>query len=220
MNLHSPMKDEMISHYEQINKEGEDILQLKSGKPSHDDPLEVPNSNFSKLILEFVSSRVSHQVLFHNLRMYLYSITVLRNRFPDWELDSQVLFTTCLLHNIPVPIKENQHIGDTRSFITTNKSTQNLRAFISYDLIFRLTDGNRDLAETVADAIAETADDTINESNIPSLSFILRISENLDLFRIDNSFINQDTFNTINQIFPRNGWKGCLNNYTLKDSKI
>lgn len=179
-----------------------DIKHTKiSNKPFKHSTFDLPLSNLSNSIFNFVSSNVSQQVLYHSLRLYQFGITLLQDHFPDWEIERELLFTTCLLHNISIPSTSDGTI----------KSSQTYRGFIAYDLIFNITNGNRDYAETVAHAIVNS--DAHESGRLSSMSLILQMAETLDSLNTDNILIHQDTYNTINEMYPKAGWKGCSNNF-------
>lgn len=59
-----------------------------------------PNSETARLVREYAAKELTAPVLNHSLRVFQYSVAIIRDQFPAWDLDQEVLYVTCLLHDI------------------------------------------------------------------------------------------------------------------------
>lgn len=160
----------------------------------------LPDSIFAKYIYDYALSELPSKVLYHSLRVYQYSLAIIKDQFPDRDLDKEVLFVTCVLHDI----------GTTdKNMALTNMSFEFYGGFLSHSLVLKNTDGNLNFAEAVAEAIIRHQD--LGESGfITTLGLILQISTILDNVGSNTEYIHLQTVEEINKIYPRDGWLGCF----------
>lgn len=109
---------------------------------------DLPNSKVSQYILEYAQEKLPTKVLNHSLRVYLYSRAIIKDQFPDWNLDDEVVFVTSLLHDI----------GTTdQNMKATKMSFEFYGGLLSRDLVLNQTK-NQDYAEAVSEAIIRHQD--------------------------------------------------------------
>ncbi|ONH78539.1 Cyanamide hydratase DDI3 [Saccharomyces cerevisiae] len=76
-----------------------------------------PNSETARLVREYAAKELTAPVLNHSLRVFQYSVAIIRDQFPAWDLDQEVLYVTCLLHDIATT---DQNMRATKmSFVIT-----------------------------------------------------------------------------------------------------
>ncbi|CAK7901468.1 cyanamide hydratase Ddi3p [[Candida] anglica] len=171
-------------------------------KPTSQKVVELPSGVLGKFILEYAQKELPEKVLNHSLRVYQYSVSILKDQFPEWDLDHEVLFVTALLHDI----------GTTdKNMSATNLSFEFYGGIISRDLILEQTDGNKVYADAVAEAIIRHQD--LGESGyITSLGLIIQIATILDNVGLNSEYIHPDTLDLVNKKYSRDGWIGCFAN--------
>lgn len=162
--------------------------------------VELPQTAMGKFILQYAQDELSEPVLNHSLRVYQYSVAIIKDQFPDWDLDLEVLFVTCLLHDIATTEKNMN---------ATKMSFEYFGGIISGELVLKRTNGNQDYAEAVSEAIIRHQD--LGDSGyITSLGLILQISTILDNVGLNTEYIHEDTLDAINKKYSRAGWLGCF----------
>ncbi|EMG50965.1 DDI3 Cyanamide hydratase DDI3 [Candida maltosa Xu316] len=164
--------------------------------------LPLNTSPLSKFVYEYAKEKLPIETLNHSIRVYFYSIAIIRDQFPQWTLNNEVVFVTSLLHDIGTT-KENMH--------NTKLSFETWGGILSRDLILEQTNGNRDYADAVCEAIVRHQD--LGESGyITTLGLILQISTILDNAGLNTELIHGDTLDAVNKAYSREGWLGCFAN--------
>ncbi|EGV65840.1 cyanamide hydratase [Yamadazyma tenuis] len=167
--------------------------------PTKQHVVSLPDSRLSQSILKYAQDNLPIKVLRHSLRVFQYSVAIIKDQFSDWNLDIEVLFVTCLLHDIATTDKNME---------ATKMSFEFYGGFLSHGLVMEHT-GNQDFSEAVAEAIIRHQD--LGESGyITSLGLILQISTILDNVGLNTQYIHIDTVEAINEKYPRDGWLGCF----------
>ncbi|KAI5952023.1 hypothetical protein KGF54_005098 [Candida jiufengensis] len=170
---------------------------------------DLPSTPLSQFTLNYVKEKLPIKVLNHSIRVYLYSIAVIKDQFPEWELDSEIIFITSLLHDI----------GTTDdNMIATKMSFEFFGGIISRDLILEQTK-NQDYADAVSEAIIRHQD--LGESGyITTLGLILQISTILDNVGLNIELIHKDTLDVINKKYNREGWLNCFAGAIDNENKL
>lgn len=160
---------------------------------------ELPGSETAKTILRYAEKELPPKVLNHSLRVYQYSVAIIKDQFPQWELDPEIIFTTSLLHDI----------GATPSNLESTKmSFEFYGGIIARDFVREKT-GDKDYAEAVSEAIIRHQD-LGSSGNITHLGFIIQVSTVLDNVGHNSNLLHPDTLDAINKAYPREGWLGCF----------
>ncbi|CAI4971208.1 CFC_HP_G0078660.mRNA.1.CDS.1 [Saccharomyces cerevisiae] len=97
-------------------------------------------------------------------------VAIIRDQFPAWDLDQEVLYVTCLLHDIATTDKNMR---------ATKMSFEYYGGILSRELVFNATGGNQDYADAVTEAIIRHQDLT-GTGYITTLGLILQIATTLD----------------------------------------
>lgn len=172
----------------------------KINEPTSQSVVELPDSAVGKFILDYAKKELPEKVLLHSLRVYQYSIAIINDHFDKWTLDREVLFVTCLLHDIGTTEKNMK---------ATKMSFEFYGGLISRDVIMEHTNGDQDYAEAVAEAVIRHQD--LGESGyITTLGLILQISTILDNVGLNTDLIHSDTLDAVNKKYPRDGWLNCF----------
>lgn len=172
----------------------------KINEPTAQSVVELPESPLAKFMLDYATKELPEKVLFHSLRVYQYSIAIINDHFDKWALDLEVLFVTCLLHDIGTTEKNMK---------ATKMSFEFYGGMITRDLILEHTNGNQDYAEAVAEAVIRHQD--LGDTGfITTLGLILQISTILDNVGLNTDLIHPDTLAAVNKEYPRHGWLNCF----------
>ena len=184
--------------YNSISRDISKVLENPASPKSHKLE-ELPGSQTAKTILRFATKELPAKVLYHSLRVYQYSLAIIKDQFPQWELDPEVIFSTSLLHDI----------GATpRNLESTKMSFEFYGGIIARDLVKEKT-GDKDYAEAVSEAIIRHQD-LGTTGNITHLGFIIQVSTILDNVGQNSNLLHPDTLDAINKEYPREGWLGCF----------
>ncbi|CUM68406.1 uncharacterized protein PRCAT00006129001 [Priceomyces carsonii] len=168
--------------------------------PSPQSVSEVPKTPLAKYITDYATQELPQEVLNHSLRVYQYSLAIIKDQFLSWDLDTEVLYVTCLLHDIGTTSKNMK---------LTKMSFEFSGGILARDLVFERTKGNQDFAEAVCEAIIRHQD--LGETGyITSLGLILQISTILDNVGLNTEFIHPDTLDAVNKAYQRKGWLNCF----------
>lgn len=159
-----------------------------------------PNSETARLVREYAAKELTAPVLNHSLRVFQYSVAIIRDQFPAWDLDQEVLYVTCLLHDIATTDKNMR---------ATKMSFEYYGGILSRELVFNATGGNQDYADAVTEAIIRHQDLT-GTGYITTLGLILQIATTLDNVGSNTDLIHIDTVSAINEQFPRLHWLSCF----------
>ncbi|CAI4451761.1 CBK_G0016650.mRNA.1.CDS.1 [Saccharomyces cerevisiae] len=147
-----------------------------------------PNSETARLVREYAAKELTAPVLNHSLRVFQYSVAIIRDQFPAWDLDQEVL-------------SEYESHEDVIS--------EYYGGILSRELVFNATGGNQDYADAVTEAIIRHQDLT-GTGYITTLGLILQIATTLDNVGSNTDLIHIDTVRVINEQFPRLHWLSCF----------
>lgn len=172
---------------------------LKNAKSPTAQEIELPQGEFESFILNYAKQELNEKTLNHSLRVYSYSVAIIKDHFPDWDLDLGVLFTTSLLHDIGTTDKNMK---------ATKMSFEFFGGLIARNLVLEKTK-DTDYAEAVSEAIIRHQD--LGESGfITTLGLIIQVSTILDNVGKNKEYIHPDTLDFVNRKYPRDGWKSCF----------
>ncbi|CAI6495215.1 BAF_HP2_G0029930.mRNA.1.CDS.1 [Saccharomyces cerevisiae] len=147
-----------------------------------------PNSETARLVREYAAKELTAPVLNHSLRVFQYSVAIIRDQFPAWDLDQEVL-------------SEYESHEDV--------ICEYYGGILSRELVFNATGGNHDYADAVTEAIIRHQDLT-GTGYITTLGLILQIATTLDNVGSNTDLIHIDTVRVINEQFPRLHWLSCF----------
>lgn len=180
-------------------------------KPSIQLNTELPlDSPLAKFVYDYSKKRLPNETFNHSLRVYFYSVAIIKDQFADWTLDPEIVFVTSLLHDIGTS-HENMH--------ATKMSFETWGGILSRDLVLEQTKGNKDYADAVCEAIVRHQD--LGESGyITTLGLILQISTILDNVGLNSHLIHEDTLNAVNKKYSRKGWLNCFAGAIDKENEL
>lgn len=168
-------------------------------KPKEYAVAELPKTDFAKYVLDYASRKLDPKVLNHSLRVYLYIDAVLKDHFPETKLDAEVVFVTCLLHDIGVT---------DENLAATKMSFEFYGGLLARDLVLEGTK-NKEYADAVAEAIIRHQD--LGETGyITELGVVLQIATILDNVGLHTQYVHENTVDAINKKYNRDGWIGCF----------
>lgn len=183
--------------FEKIERDISKAIKTRNG-PTPQKP-ELPDSDLDQQLLAYASKELPQPVLYHSLRVFLYSVAAIKDYFPHWELDHTVLFATCLLHDIGTTDKNMK---------ATKMSFEFYGGYVSREYIYELTK-DQDFSEAVFEAIIRHQD--IGDTGfITTLGMILQLSTLLDNVGANTQYVHPDTVDYINRKYSREGWGGCF----------
>lgn len=164
---------------------------------------QLPTTPICRTILDYVKKELSLPVLNHSLRVYQYSLAIIKDQF-DWDLSEEAVFITCLLHDLA---------ATDGNIASTKMSFEFYGGILSHDLIMKYSN-DKDLAEAVCEAIIRHQD--LGESGmITTLGLILQILTILDNVGLHMHLIHESTLKEVNTKYSRDGWLGCFSD-TIK----
>ncbi len=172
----------------------------------------LPQTELARKVLQFAKSQLSTPILNHSLRVYLYSKAIIKDQFPDWNLDEEVIFVTALLHDL----------GTTdENLKATKMSFEYFGAIKARELVLKETNGDQDYADAVCEAIIRHQD--LNDKGyITQLGLIIQISTVLDNAGFDSvsSLIHSDTLKVVNERYNRDNWLKCFAGVVQKENVL
>lgn len=172
---------------------------LPKPKPPTAQKIELPQGETERKILEFAKSELNEKTLNHSLRVYSYSVAIIKDQFPEWDLDLGVLFTTSLLHDIGTTEKNMR---------ATKMSFEFYGGLIAREWVLEHTEDS-EYADAVSEAVIRHQD-LGTTGYITTLGLIIQISTILDNVGKNTQFIHEDTLDYLNRKYPRDGWKSCF----------
>jgi cyanamide hydratase len=131
--------------------------------------IQVPNSKLVEDAVKFVKEALDEPIYNHSQRVYLIGNLLQKNQFPDWKVDMEQYFLTCIFHDIGLA---------PRYHLNTPMSFEFKGGFIAHQFIT----SNQGSAE-VADRVAEAAmNHTISfDGKIPPMGKLMQMSASLDV---------------------------------------
>ncbi|EER34376.1 hypothetical protein CTRG_01237 [Candida tropicalis MYA-3404] len=160
-------------------------------------PLDTP---LAKFVYDYAKEKLPVETFNHSVRVYFYCVAIIKDQFPEWDLNYEVVWVTSLLHDI----------GTTHENMNTTKlSFETWGGILSRDLILSKTNGNKDYADAVCEAIVRHQDFG-NVGYITTLGLILQIGTMLDNVGDHSHLIHIDTLDAVNKAFSRNNWLNCF----------
>lgn len=160
----------------------------------------VPSTELARFVYDYARKELPEKVFNHSIRVYLYCVAIMTDHFPKWLLDPEVIFVTCMLHDI----------GTTdKNMAATRMSFEFYGGYLSRDLIMEHSKGNKEYAEAVSEAIIRHQD--IGDTGyITTLGLIIQIGTILDNVGLHTHLIHKDTLDAVNRQHPRDGWLDCF----------
>ncbi|KAB5577497.1 hypothetical protein GE09DRAFT_1168455 [Coniochaeta sp. 2T2.1] len=149
----------------------------------------------------YAKEKFSLQTFNHSMRVYYFSMAILRQQFPDYPLSPSTLAITSLLHDI----------GTTPTHL---RATQLSFEFYGGILALNLLQSDplnapQSQAEAVAEAIIRHQDiGTVG--NITFLGQIIQLATLYDNIGGNPEIVHKETRDDVNREFPRGGWAECF----------
>ncbi|KAH9202078.1 hypothetical protein LQ764DRAFT_94671 [Zygosaccharomyces rouxii] len=170
-------------------------------------PVPIPPGKVANFFYNYAAKELPSATLDHSLRVFQYSVAIMKDQFPEWDLDEEVIYVTALMHDIATTDK---------NLNGTKLSFEFYGGYITRELILRETGGNTDYADAVAEAIIRHQELTTT-GFITSLGLILQIATALDNAGANTNLIHQETIYSINEKYPRVNWSTCFANVLSKE---
>ncbi|QLL31142.1 hypothetical protein HG536_0A09590 [Torulaspora globosa] len=192
-----------------VDREVEKVLREPKA-PTAQSVVPVPSGKLAQFFLDYATKELPIGTLNHSLRIFQYGVAIIKDQFPAWDLDEEVIFVTALLHDIGTSDKNLEG---------TKLSFEYYGAFLSRELILRETGGDADYADAVAEAIIRHQELTTT-GYITSLGLILQIVTTLDNVGANTNLIHQDTLYAVNEKYQRFGWATCFSTVLTKEADL
>lgn len=192
--------------FNKINREVHQAIQDPK-VPVPRSPVPIPSGKVANFFYNYASKELPLATLNHSLRVFQYSIAIIKDQFSEWDLDEEVLFVTALMHDIATTDK---------NLSETKLSFEFYGGYISRELILRETGGDTDYADAVAEAIIRHQELTTT-GFITTLGLILQIATTLDNAGANTNLIHQETIFSINEKYPRINWSSCFASVLAKE---
>lgn len=192
--------------FHSVNKEVQKTIE-EPKVPAPRSPVPLPSGKVANFFYNYASKELPLATLNHSLRVFQYSVAIIKDQFPEWDLDEEVIFVTALMHDIATTDK---NLNETKL------SFEFYGGYISRELVLRETGGNTDYADAVAEAIIRHQELTTT-GFITSLGLILQIVTTLDNVGSNTNLIHQETIYSINEKYPRFNWSSCFSNVISKE---
>lgn len=162
--------------------------------------IKLPDTPLAKAIRAYARKELTEPTFNHSTRVFYYGMAIMKDQFPSWDLDPEVYYVTCLLHDI----------GTTdQNLRATKMSFEFYGALIARDLIYEHSNGNKEFADAVYEAIARHQD-LRTVGNITTLGLILQIATILDNVGHHTDLIAESTIEDVNKSVPRHNWLNCF----------
>jgi hypothetical protein len=71
-----------------------------SPKPHSPETIPAPSTSLASATLEFAKSHLEPKTLNHSIRIYYFGLAIVDAAFPQWDVDRETWWCTCLLHDI------------------------------------------------------------------------------------------------------------------------
>jgi hypothetical protein len=71
-----------------------------SPKPHSPETIPAPSTSLASATLEFAKSHLEPKTLNHSIRIYYFGLAIVEAAFPQWDVDRETWWCTCLLHDI------------------------------------------------------------------------------------------------------------------------
>lgn len=166
-----------------------------------------PSGKVAEFFLNYAKKELPIATLNHSLRVFQYCAAIIKDQFPQWEIDHEVLLVTALLHDIATTDK---------NIAGTKLSFEFYGGWIARELILKETAGDTDYADAVSEAIIRHQELSTSGS-ISALGLILQIATTLDNVGANTNLIHQETIYAINAAIPRENWASCFSNVLFKE---
>jgi cyanamide hydratase len=184
-----------------------DIQAILKGRPYVNVPtpqtinsIKIPDSYVARAVQQYAKRELPEPVYNHSVRVFYYGSAIQKDQFPEWDLDPEVYYVTCLLHDIATTEK---------NMVATKMSFEFYGGLISRDLVLKETKGDQDYAEAVSEAIIRHQDlGTVG--TITTLGLLLQLATILDNVGLHTSLIDKSTIDSVNRGVPRHEWLSCF----------
>jgi cyanamide hydratase len=160
--------------------------------------VEIPDSKLVEEAVKFVKSELDLPVFNHSQRAYLIGNIVQKDQFPDWHVDMEQYFLTCMFHDIG--IAKNFHLNTPMSFEFQG-------ALVANDFIVK-HHGSKDAADRVFEAIANH---TIrNEGKVNAMGKLIQLSTSLDVVGRTPQLYHPKSIAEIYEEWPLHDFHTCF----------
>jgi cyanamide hydratase len=83
-------------------------------KPYTTSDFPPPTTELAKAVQEFAKSHLNAKTFNHSNRIFYFGLAIIKATFPEWEIDEETWYCTCLLHDIG--LAEEFHLTTKMSF--------------------------------------------------------------------------------------------------------
>jgi cyanamide hydratase len=83
-------------------------------KPYTTEHFPPPDTPLARAVAAFAESHLDSKTFNHSNRVYYFGLAIIKATFPDWEIDTETWYCTCLLHDIG--LAEKFHLTTKMSF--------------------------------------------------------------------------------------------------------
>jgi cyanamide hydratase len=106
-----------VGNWQPVARDQEVLFQnVKSASPKPYTPSDLPppSTKLAKAVSEFARTHLDPKAFNHSNRIFYFGLGIIKTTFPDYEIDEETWFCTCLLHDIG--LAEKFHLTTKMSF--------------------------------------------------------------------------------------------------------
>jgi cyanamide hydratase len=106
-----------IGNWQPVPRDQEVLFQdVKSAQPKPYSPADLPppTTKLANAVTEFAKSHLDSKQFNHSNRIFYFGLGIIKTTFPDYVLDEETWYCTCLLHDIG--LAEKFHLTTKMSF--------------------------------------------------------------------------------------------------------
>lgn len=155
--------------------------------------IEYPKSELCEKVLRYAKDELDTSIFNHSNRAFLMGYVLHKDQFPEWKIDMEAYFLTCMLHDIGLA---------PRHHLTTSMSFEFYGGIVAHNLITQ--EGKKDIADDVAEAVIRHAMN--DNSYISPLGKLVQFATSLDVSGGNPQLYHPQTVQEIIEKFPSNGF--------------
>jgi len=155
-----------------------------------------PDSPLIKEVFNFAKSHLEPKTFNHSNRIYYFGLAIVRAAFPEWEVDEETYYATCLLHDI----------GLADAFHLTTKMSFEFKGGIVAREFLLKHGASEEQADSVCEAIILHQDIWVKGGNIHQNGMMIIFSTLFDNAGKFADCVDPVTVKSVCEAFPRNSW--------------
>jgi len=106
-----------VGNWQPVARDQEVLFEkVKNSKPKSYSPADLPppTTKLAKAVTEFAKAHLDAKQFNHSNRIFYFGLSIIKTTFPEYVIDEETWFCTCLLHDIG--LAEKFHLTTKMSF--------------------------------------------------------------------------------------------------------